>query len=65
MNDQDLQKVKESVQKTMEMNQNMLSALLEEVTKLKNEHQMLEEENKRWRQHFESGSAIYKRTASR
>ncbi|HET7657235.1 MAG TPA: hypothetical protein VFK37_03010 [Bacillales bacterium] len=64
MNDQELQKVKESVQKTMEMNQNMLSALLEEVTKLKQEHQMLEEENRKWRQHFESGSAIYKRNAA-
>lgn len=61
MDDQELQKVKESVQKTMEMNQNMLSALLEEVTKLKTEHQQLQEENRRWRQHYENGSSIYKR----
>lgn len=61
MNDQELQKIKESVKKTMEMNQSMLSALLDEVTKLRNEHQQLEEENKRWREHYERASQIYKR----
>lgn len=65
MNDQELQKIRESIQKTMEMNQNVLSALLEEVTKLKTEHQQLTEENRRWRQHYENGSAIYKRNQQR
>ncbi|HEX7063631.1 MAG TPA: hypothetical protein VF199_01055 [Bacillales bacterium] len=61
MNDQELQKVKERVEKTIEMNENMMSALLEEMAKLKSEHKQLEEENRRWREHYESGSVIYKR----
>ncbi|HET7657926.1 MAG TPA: hypothetical protein VFK37_06505 [Bacillales bacterium] len=61
MNDQELQKVKERVEKTIEMNENVMSALLEEMAKLKSEQQQLEEENRRWREHYESGSSIYKR----
>jgi hypothetical protein len=62
MNDQEFQKLTERVEKSIEMNQTMLSSLLEEMRKLKVGHERLAAENRRWREHYENGSQIYKRT---
>ncbi|WLD92819.1 hypothetical protein [Alkalihalobacillus sp. AL-G] len=57
MNDHDRQKMKEMVKKAVDMNR----ALLDELDSLLNENKLLEDENKRWRDYFESGSNIYKK----
>ncbi|ASK64137.1 hypothetical protein CFK37_19260 [Virgibacillus phasianinus] len=58
MNEQDRQKMKETIKRATEMNR----SLLEEMENLLNENKKMEEENKKWRDYYEAGSTIYKRT---
>lgn len=57
MNEQDRQKMKEAIKKATDLNR----SLLEEFELLLNENKKIEEENKKWREFYESGSTIYKR----
>ncbi|TCP22691.1 hypothetical protein EV207_13433 [Scopulibacillus darangshiensis] len=56
MNDPERQKMREAVKRTIDMNR----ALLEKAEELLNENKHLEEENKKWREFYESGSRIYR-----
>lgn len=58
MNEQDRQKMKEAVKKTSEMNR----SILEEMDNLLVENKELEDENKKWREYYEAGSNLYKRS---
>lgn len=57
MNEQDRQKMKEAIKRTSEMN----LSLFVEFENLLIENKKLEEENKKWREYYESGSHIYRR----
>lgn len=57
MNEHDRQKMKEMIKRAVDMNR----ALLDEFDSLLNDNKQLEEENKKWREYFESGTQIYKK----
>lgn len=58
MNEQDRQKMKEAIKKTSEMNR----SLLEEMDNLLNENKELIDENQKWREYYEAGANLYKRS---
>lgn len=57
MNDHDRQKMKEMMKRAFDLNR----ALLEELDQLLIENKTLEEENKKWREHYEVGSHLYRK----
>ena len=57
MNEQDRQKMRDAIKRASEMN----LSLLGELENLLTENKKLEDENKKWREYYESGSNLYKR----
>lgn len=57
MNEQDRQKMREAIKRASEMN----LSLLGELENLLNENKKMEEENRKWREYYESGANLYKR----